>query len=114
MGILLPIAVVALVTASISLWRRSQRPPLLLMATLEILFLAVGFLAGFLLAGVETSYLRGHVASLVEQSDAALQAGKTAELAAAFAAGAEALRDGQQGITVSTKVLRRLEMPGGE
>lgn len=114
MGIALPIALVALVIASISLWRRPQRPPLSLVALVESLVLAVGFLAGFLLAGVETSYLRGHVAAIVAQADAALRAGETAELAAAFAEGAEAVRQGQQGITVSTKVLRRLETPGGE
>lgn len=114
MGLFLPIALVAIAIALISLWRRPQRPPLPLIVLVESLFLAVGFLAGFLLAGVETSYLRGHVAALVEQTDKGLRAGETAELAAAFAEGAEALREGQQGITVSTKVLRRLETPGGE
>jgi hypothetical protein len=114
MGIALPIALVALAIASVSLWRRPQRPPLLLVAAVEMLFLAVGFLLGFLLAGVETSYLRGHVAAIVAQADEALRAGETAELSAAFADGAAALREGQQGISVSTKVLRRLEMPDGE
>jgi hypothetical protein len=114
MGLLLPLALVALAIASISLWRRPQRPPLPLVAAVALLFLAVGFLAGFLLAGVETAYLRGHVAALVERTDAALRAGETTDLAAAFAEGAEAIREGQQGITVSSTVLRRLERPGDE
>lgn len=112
MGVILPVAMVVLVFASVALARRPSRPPLVLVVAVQVLTLVVGFGFGFSLAGVESSYLRGGVEGMVKETAAVLASpdGMGCERARqAYADGVVAIEEGLEGIGLQARVRRSLE-----
>ena len=117
MGLILPVAMVVLVFASIALARRPSRPPIALVIAVQVLTLVVGFGFGFSLAGVESSYLRGGVEGLVKETAAALTAADQADcdgVRRAYADGVVAIEEGLEGIGLQARVRRSLEQSAGD
>lgn len=117
MGLILPVALVVLVFASIALARRPSRPPIALVIAVQVLTLVVGFGFGFSLAGVESTYLRGGVEGMVKETSAALAEsdGDGCErVRQAYADGVAAIEEGLEGIGLQARVMRSLEESAGD